>query len=95
MIEKVYQNADDDCVAIRKVYAKADGYAYVEKELKTKVGCEELHNAFLKGLIVVDSAGNEYSAISCAVSKNVATVTYVTADSSTVTTAKLATVKSE
>lgn len=95
MIEVVYQNADDDRVAIRKVYAKTDGYAYLEKDCKTKVSCDELHNAFIKGLMIVDAAGNEYSAVSCAIAKNIATVTYVTAESGTPTTAKLATVKSE
>lgn len=95
MIEKIYQNSDDDCVAARKVYVKTDGYAYVDSECKTKVSCDELHDAFIKGLLVVDASGNEYKAISCSVVKNVATVTYVTADSSTATTAKLATAKSE
>lgn len=95
MIEVVYQNADDDRVAIRKVYAKTDGYAYLEKDCKTRVSCDELHNAFIKGLMIVDAAGNEYKAVSCAIAKNIATVTYVTAESSTPTTAKLATVKSE
>ena len=95
MIEVVYQNADDDRVAIRKVYAKTDGYAYLEKDCKTKVSCDELHNAFIKGLMIVDAAGNEYKAVSCSVAKDVATVTYVTTDSTTATTAKLATVKSE
>lgn len=95
MIEVVYQNADDDRVAIRKVYVKTDGFAYIDSECKTKVSCDELHNAFIKGLLVVDASGNEYKAISCSVAKNVATVTYVTADSTTATTAKLATAKSE
>lgn len=95
MIEKVYQNADDDRVAIRKVYVKTDGYAYLEKDCKTKVSCGELHDAFIKGLLVVDASGNEYKTVSCSVTKDVATVTYVTADSSAATTAKLATVKSK
>ena len=95
MIEKVYQNADDDRVAIRKVYAKTDGYAYLEKDCKTKVSCGELHDAFIKGLLVVDASDNEYKTVSCFVTKDVATVTYVTADSSAATTAKLATVKSK
>ena len=44
---------------------------------------------------MIDVAGTLYKPISCAVAGNVATVTYVTTDSATATTAKLATVKSD
>ena len=92
-MKKTYLNSDDINVAARKVYAKADGYAYIESNFKTKVTAEELEDAFVKGLIIV-ADGAQYKPISCKVANKVATVTYVTADASTATTAKLATVKS-
>ena len=58
------------------------------------VTCAELQDAYIKGLMI-DVAGTLYKPISCAVAGNVATVTYVTTDTSAATTAKLATVKSD
>ena len=82
-------------VAVRKVYGKAnDAYAYYDSACKNKVTCAELQDAYIKGLMI-DVAGTLYKPISCAVAGNVATVTYVTTDTSAATTAKLATVKSD
>lgn len=59
MIEKVYQNADDDRVAIRVIYTNGtDEYAYSDKECKNKVNSEELYAAFIKGLLIVDTSSN-------------------------------------
>lgn len=93
-MEKIYINANDRNVAARRVYAKADGIGYAEEDFKTKITADELRDAFIKGLVIVDTAGVEYLPVSCKVASNVATVTYVTTDSTTATTAKLATVKS-
>lgn len=93
-MEKMYINSEDTNVAVRKVYVKTDGYAYADKGCKNKILTEDLHDAFIKGMIIVDTTGNEYKPTSCAVASDVATLTYVTADSSTATTAKLATAKS-
>lgn len=95
-MEKVYIDADDTNVAVRKVYTKAaDAFAYADKECKIKISEGDLHDAFIKGMVVVDSAGVEYLPISCKVASDVATVTYATTDASSATSAKLATVKSE
>ena len=93
-MEKIYINANDRNVAARRVYVKADGIGYIEEDFKTKITADELRDAFIKGLVIVDTAGVEYLPVSCKVASNVATVTYVTTDSKTATTAKLATVKS-
>lgn len=94
-IEKIRPVSDDVNVAVRKVYGKAnDAYAYYDSACKNKVTCADLQDAYIKGLMI-DVTGTLYKPISCAVSGNVATVTYVTTDSSTATTAKLATVKSD
>lgn len=94
-MEKMFINADDTNVAVRKVYAKADGVAYVDSALKTKATPDELEDAFYKGMIVIDTAKNMYRPISCKVASGTVTVTYATTDTSTATTAKLATVKAE
>lgn len=93
-MEQIFQNASDKNVAARKVYVKTDGFAYADEACKTKILTADLHDAFIKGMLIVDASGNEYKPISCAVASDVATVTYVTTDSATATTAKLATAKS-
>lgn len=95
-MEKIFINSDDTNVAVRKVYTKAsDTFAYADSECKTKISADELHDAFIKGVVIVDAAGVEYLPVSCKVASKVAIITYVTTDSTTATTAKLATVKSE
>lgn len=93
-MEVMYMNAGDKNVAVRKVYAKADGVAYAESTFKTKLTPDELEDAFFKGMIVIDAAGVAYHPISCKVASKVVTVTYATTDT-TPTAAKLATVKAE
>lgn len=97
-MEVMYMNAGDKNIAVRKVYAKADGIAYVESTFKTKLTPDELEDAFYKGMVVIDDAGVAYRPISCKVAAKVVTVTYATTDTTpdtTPTAAKLATVKAE
>ena len=91
-MEKIYQNVKDVHAVVSKVYVKTDGFAYADKACKTKILAADLHDAFVKGMLIVDASGNEYKPVSCAIASDVATVTYVTAADST--TAKLATAKS-
>ena len=95
-MEKITKRFDNVYDVAIVVYTKAnDAYAYVDKKCTTKILTADLQDAFRNGLIIVDAAsGIEYRPVSCAVASNVATVTYVTTDSTTTTTAKLATVKS-
>ena len=94
-MEIIHMNADDRNVAVRKIYAKADGVAYIDSTLKVKATPDELEDAFIKGLLVVDTAGVMYRPISCKKAAGTVTITYVTTDASSATTAKLATVKAE
>ena len=94
-MDKIYNDFDDTNVAVRKVYVKTDGFAYVDSACKTKITADSLYNIFIKGMIIVDASGVEYVPISCKVASGVTTITYVTTDSSAATTAKLATVKSK
>ena len=89
-MDRVFHHDDSMYVAVNKVYTKADGVAYSDAECKVSIDAETLEKLFLE---VVDGAS--YKPISCKVASKVATVTYVTADSSAATTAKLATVKSK
>lgn len=94
-MEIIRMNADDRNVAARKIYAKADGVAYLDKTLKVKATPAELEDAYIKGMLVVDTAGVMYRPISCKNASDTVTVTYVTTDTTSATTAKLATVKAE
>ena len=91
----IRMNADDRNVAARKIYAKADGVAYIDKTLKVKATPAELEDAYIKGMLVVDTAGVMYRPISCKNASETVTVTYVTTDTTSATTAKLVTVKAE
>lgn len=94
-MDRIYHHDDTMYVVGTKVYAKTDGYAYADEKCTVKISAEVLEKLFIEGMIIVDSAGVEYKPISCKVASKVATITYVTTDSQTATTAKLATVKSE
>ena len=94
-MEIIRMNADDRNVAARKIYAKADGVAYLDKTLKVKATPAELEDAYIKGMLVVDTAGVMYRPISCKNASETVTVTYVTTDTTSATIAKLATVKAE
>lgn len=95
-MDKIFMNSTDTNVAARKVYTKAaDTYAYADADCTKKINATDLQDAFIKGMVIVDTTGIQYLPVSCEVKKNVATVTYVTTDPTTSTTAKLATVKSE
>lgn len=94
-MDKEYIHSDDRNVAARKVYTKAsDPYGYVDSACKTKIGTEELRDAFVKGLVIVAADGTEYLPVSCKVTSEVATVTYVKPNATTSTSADLATIKS-
>lgn len=92
-MDRIFHHGDTMYEAATKVYAKSDGYAYYESDCKTKVPADVLEDLFVRGLIIVDT-GVMYKPVSFKVASNVATVTYVKTNSSTVTTADLATVKS-
>lgn len=94
-MDKIYEHANDLHVRAYIAYVKkGDKYAYADAEYQKKITTSDLANAFKKGLLVV-AEGVTYVPTSCKVDKGVATVTYVTADASTPTTAKLATIETE
>nr|DAO73312.1 MAG TPA: hypothetical protein [Caudoviricetes sp.] len=92
-MDRIFHHDDTMYEAATKVYAKTDGYAYFEADYKTKVPVDVLEDLFVRGLIIVD-AGVMYKPVSLKIASKVATVTYVKTNSSTTTTADLATVKS-
>nr|DAK52996.1 MAG TPA: hypothetical protein [Caudoviricetes sp.] len=95
-MDNIFMNVTDKNIAARKVYTKvADTFAYANADCTEKISAADLQDAFIKGMVIVDATGIHFLPVSCEIKKNVATVTYVTTDSTTSTTAKLATVKSE
>ena len=93
-MDRIFHHDDTMYEAATKVYAKTDGYAYLESDFQTKVTSDAMVDMFIRGMIVVDSSGVMYKPISCKDTGGVVTVTYATTDSTTTTSAKLATVKS-
>ena len=91
---KLYEQSDDLHVRAVYVYAKAnDVYAYSDAATTAKIDCTTLRDIFLKGCVIV-AAGVEYLPVSFSIDETVGTVTYVTTDGSTATTAVLATLVS-
>ena len=74
--------------------AETDGYAYSDSKCTVKIPADVLEDLFVRGMIIVDSAGVMYKPISCKTAAKVITVTYATTDT-TPTAAKLATVKAD
>lgn len=92
---KIYEDANDVHVRGVYIYKKAsDTKAYTDSGCINQFTTSELKNAFLKGS-VIDASGVLYRPVSLTIANNVATITYVTTDATTVTTAKLATLVSK
>jgi hypothetical protein len=93
-MDKIYEHADDLHVRAIKIYAKAaDVYAYSDAAKTLKIDAATLQDLFIKGC-VVDAAGILYRPVSFKVASTVGTLTYVTTDGTTATTAVLATLVS-
>ena len=94
-MSKVYEKAKDLHVVGTYVYKKTgETYAYSDSAKTKKVSAAALKDMFLKGLFIMDG-DVEYIPVSYSESEGVGTVTYVKADTTTATTAVLATLTSE
>lgn len=94
-MNKIYEKYDDLHVVATRVYAKAnDAYVYADAGTTVKIEAAVLNDIFVKGMIIV-AATVEYKPTSFVLSEGVGTVTYVTADATTATTAVLAVLKSK
>lgn len=94
-MDRIFNDAKDKNVAAVVVYKKtSDVYAYADATKTKKISCDELYDMFVKGVVVVDGT-NTYAPTAVKVTEGVATITYVTTDSSTATTAVLATLVSK
>lgn len=91
-MERIYEDANDQHVVGTFVYVKT-GKAYSDDECKVGIVAEALKDIFYKGAVIVDTK-KEYKPVSMTETSGTVTLTYVTTDSSTATTAKLATVQS-
>ncbi|MDO5397622.1 MAG: hypothetical protein Q4G33_06805 [bacterium] len=90
-MDRIYDDAKDLHVRAVCVYGKAnDTAAYTDSDCTEKFKTDELKEVFLKGAVVI--IGNDYFVpISFIIKNGIGTVTYVTANSSSATTAVLAT----
>lgn len=94
-MEKIFEHSNDLHVVARLIYAKAsDSYAYADSAKTEKIDCATLTDLFVKGVMIVDG-NNRYKPTGLLVNAGVATVTYVKADTTTATTAVLATMASK
>ena len=75
---KIFMNADDHNVVARKVYVKT-GLAYSDAAMTIQIDEADLHDIFVKGAIIVDTA-IEYSPVSYKEAAGVGTITYVKTD---------------
>lgn len=92
---RIYENAGDQHVRGTYIYKKSsDTKAYADAAFTNQFSTSELTDVFLKGA-VVDAAGALYRPTGIKISGGIATVTYVTADTTTATTAVLATLTSK
>lgn len=91
-MERIYEDANDQHIVGTFVYVKT-GKAYSDEECKVGVAADDLKNLFYKGVVIVDTK-KEYKPVAMTETSGTVTLTYVTTDSSTATTAKLATVQS-
>lgn len=92
---KIYDDAKDVHVRATYVYKKSsETKAYADPEFTKQFTTSELKEIYLKGC-VIDVAGVLYKPVALKIAANVATITYVTHDGSTATTAVLATLTSK
>lgn len=94
-MDKIYEQAKDLHVRAVYVYAKAnDAYAYSDSSKTKKIDSATLENLFLMGAVIIDG-DIKYKPVSYGVASTVGTITYVKTDTTTATTAVLATLKSK
>lgn len=93
-MNKIFDDAKDKNVRATYIYGNgSDTYAYSDADCTQKISTSNLKELFLKGAVIVVGEVN-YKPISLKVASDVATVTYVKTDTSTATTAVLATLSS-
>lgn len=91
-MDRIFHHDDTMYEAATKIYVKS-GNGYVDSDYKVAVTADQMQDIFNRGMIIVDGS-IQYLPVSLSVASNKATVTYVKTNSSTATTADLATVKS-
>ena len=91
-MERIYEDANDQHIVGTFVYVKT-GKASSDAECKKGITAEALKDLYYKGAVIIDTK-KEYKPVSMDNISGTVTLTYVTTDSGTATTAKLATVQS-
>lgn len=93
-MDRIFADAKDKNVVGSKIYTKSGStFGYSDSDCTKKIEADELTDMFIKGAFIIVS-GSLYKPVSCVEASGIVTLTYVTTDTTTATTAKLATVKS-
>lgn len=91
----IYEDAKDLHIRGTYIYKKtSETKAYADAAFTQQLTTSELKEIYMKGA-VIDVAGVLYKPVALKIASNIATVTYVTADTTTATTAVLATLTSK
>lgn len=91
-MDRIFHHDDTMYEAATKIYVKT-GNGYIDSACTVAVTADQMQDIFNRGMIIVDGSV-QYLPVSLSVASNKVTVTYVKTNSSTATTADLATVKS-
>lgn len=91
----IFEDAKDLHVRGTYIYKKTgETKAYADSGCTSQLTTSELKDVYLKGAVIND-AGVLYKPVALKIASDIATVTYVTADKTTATTAVLATLTSK
>lgn len=89
-MNKIFEHYNDLHVRGTYVYAKAnDVYVYSDSDKTVKIDAAKLKDLFLKG-VIIDLSGKLYKPTGLAVNNGVVSLSYVTPDTDTATTAVMA-----
>lgn len=80
-MDTIYNVANDKNVGSVIVYAKSDGFGYVDSGTKNKIDSKTLKHLFEAGTLLIRDGNVDYRPVSCSTSSNVTTVTYAKTNS--------------
>lgn len=88
---KIYEDANEQHVRAILIYKKtSETKAYVDAAFTTQYTTSDLKNAFIKGAVIVLEDGSLVKPVKYAESSSVGSVSYITPNGTTVTSADIA-----
>lgn len=98
MLNRTYDHSEDTHVRRYHVYIKANStYAFSDEACTTKIDADTLMNAFIKGMLIVDTATDDTYLIpvGAKLASKKTTITYLKPNATTATSADFGTITSE